>query len=59
MNPQEPVMRRRRAEDRVSFAETAESTLELCEETRHRAGADSHVLTDLDVVRAQFAGNNL
>ena len=56
MDPQQPVMGRRRTENRIRLAEAGECVFEMGEEARHCARADRNVLTDLGVVLAQRAG---
>ena len=58
VNPEQPVMRRRRREDRIGLAKIAIDALEEFQETGHRTGADGKMPPDLDITAAQFAGDD-
>ncbi len=58
VNPQQAVMRGGGGEDCVGLAGMRVDALEAREEARQRAGADRDMLADLDVARAQLAGDD-
>ena len=58
MNPHQAMMRRGSTQDRIRLAEVVVNLLEALQKTRHGAGTDSDMSTDLDVFAAQFAGDD-
>src|SRR5271165_2462917 len=58
VNPQKAVMRRRRREDRVRFADAAIDFLEPRKETRQGAGADGSVPSNAHVAAAQLPSHD-